>query len=164
MSAAERGWQHARIIELMADLGVGDSPESSAAVKANYLLDNGVTVEVPAPPTPGATDWAHLPGCAGYFDTKTERVVCTCPQPGDVAIATVHPFKAPHALADLCVTCGSLRTHDIHGQPTPTSRAAIVTEADRDELIAKLQAAHGAGCFCHDYVREWFAVRLGGGR
>ena len=31
-----------------------------------------------------------------------------------------HPFKAAHAHADLCVTCGSLRTHDIHSQPELT--------------------------------------------
>lgn len=118
---------------------------------ADFLLANGVDVTLPEQPDPDP--W---------------------PVPGSVAIATVRGVEGQVVW---CVATGqggrlrawvsptSVEGHRLHptGEVTVTSRAVVVTEQDRDELLEQLADADVQPGWVARTVREWFAARLEGG-
>lgn len=81
-------------------------------------------------------------------------------QPGDVAIATVRGVEGVVVIRTsdsrwVSAECWVGNDSEV----TVTSRAVVVTEADRDELLSSMRDG-----FDYRDVREWFAAKLGGGQ
>lgn len=143
---------------------------------AHRLLQNGVDVTLPEPCR--CHPYGEPPyGTEGQVDCPIHGESAPAPQPGDVAIATVRGAGETFVGVQVMLTeaagpddteqwmsavpVDGMFWHEI-ADVTVTSRAVVVTEADRDELLDAVVglARHGV----LSTVREWWNEKLGGGR
>ncbi len=198
--SANREQQRERLIAVIEKGLRGPMPPNFAPDWADWLLDNGVTVEISEPdcghPNHGGDDhncapflppqvevveatpeeWARIterhpeiglyPGGSPAERAALAEVRAEPPQPeyrpGDVAIATVrigdavYPNELVLRYLDGWSAPGLGYDDLLQDEVTVTSRAAVVSEEDRDELI-EFVGPHDA-----QTIRDWWNEKLGG--
>lgn len=123
-----------------------DDPHvSSPEDVASFLLKNGVSVDIPEPsswPVPGSVAIATVRGEGPMVVTRIKPVVR--PVVDDAVWVTAEPVHR--------------RTYHPEYEVTVTSRAAVVTEADRAWFEGFLSTEQQ-----HAVFREWWNEKLEGG-
>lgn len=136
------------------------------------LLSGRVDVDVDLPepaPTPQPRDVAIATVLVSHLSTAwdAEAVAwrCSC---GDIVFDALGPVIAGRTV-QVAVPAGVSPlsySHALHQAVTVTSRAVVVTEADRDELRRRMLAWRKMerGARAADIVTEWWAELAGGTR
>lgn len=148
---AQRAYELGARAPLAGEANVAAKPQGLSRAEAYSLAADGGTVSN-----------GTLPRVAASGTTGTA--------PGAVAIATVRGVEGVLIMRvqapDSCMWAaarhvnGGVLQLDGEDEVTVTSRAVVVTEVDRDKLIARFTIG---GASEHE-IREWFDALLGGGR